>query len=418
MSFQPPSKSLTVRDYQFIALAAVVLLVLSAGLVSANLTLQGGGDFFVHWVAGRGVIFDRIDPYGEGVPARVQELVYQGPAPAGSEPYILDTPFHLLLLYFPFSLLSDSEMARALFTLILEFALFSFSYLSLRLTDWRVPRYHGLLFLLFGVFNFYSFQAVLEASPVLMLGLFYAGMLSAFRARQDEVAGALMALSFYYWEVGGLFILLFIWRAYREKRGRFFSGAGMLTFVLAAGSFLIDPNWMIPFLRAGLNNLRTEYGYSITRVLLQWLPIQNENWIWMVAVIFLVVLGYEWNVALRSDDRGFYWAACLSLAVSPLLGIRTEMEHLAVLILPFALIFSMIYDRWKRLGEFFSILFLLLNFIIPWVGFFFPSILPGQAVEEILFVFLPVSALLGLYWVRWWTIRPPRLWSDLIRRSS
>ena len=39
---------------------------------------------------------------------------------------------------FPFSLLSDRQIARAIFTLILELALFALALLSLRLTDWKL----------------------------------------------------------------------------------------------------------------------------------------------------------------------------------------------------------------------------------------------------------------------------------------
>ena len=51
----------------------------------------------------------------------------------------------------------------------------------------------------------------MEASPVLLLGLIYAGILFALRAEQDELAGALMAVSLYYWEVGGPFLILVVW---------------------------------------------------------------------------------------------------------------------------------------------------------------------------------------------------------------
>ncbi|MDO8753127.1 MAG: hypothetical protein Q7J80_04465, partial [Anaerolineales bacterium] len=102
MTFQPPSKSLTPRDYLFIALVVTIVMIVSAALVAVNLTFTGGGgDFYVHWMAGRAFLFDKIDPYTSQIPLRVQELVYAGSAQAGDEPYILDTPFHLLLLYFP-----------------------------------------------------------------------------------------------------------------------------------------------------------------------------------------------------------------------------------------------------------------------------------------------------------------------------
>ncbi|MBE0683844.1 MAG: hypothetical protein IH589_18215 [Anaerolineales bacterium] len=419
MTFQPPSKSLTPRDYQFITLVAILFLIVSAALVSANLTLKhGGGDFYVHWVASRGFIFEKTDPYSGQIPARVQELVYGDAAKPGNEPYILDTPFHLLLLYFPFSLLSDPQLARAIYTLILELALFALALLSLRLTDWEVPRYFWILFLLYCVFNFYTFQAILSASPVILLGLAYAGILLALKNDQDELAGALTAVSLYYWEVGGLFLLLISWRAYREGRGRFFAGLGMLTIVLAAISFLLYPNWIIPYLRAGMNNLRADFGFSTHEVFRYFFSAQSNLIAWIFIGSLVIALGYEWSTALTADSRKFYWTACLSLAASPLLGFRTEMEHLAILVIPLAFIFSIVQDRWQRIGNGLAIMILLVGFFAPWAVFFLGLPRLGRTAEEILFLFLPLFTVLGLYWIRWWAIRPPRVWADLANRRS
>lgn len=418
MTFQPPSKSLTPRDYQFIALVTILFLIVSTALVFANLTLQGGGDFYVHWVASRGFIFEKVDPYSGEVPARVQELVYDDSAKAGDEPYILDTPFHILLLYFPFSLLSDPQLARATYTLFLELALFTLALLSLRLTDWEAPRYFWFLFLPFCIFNFYAFQAILESSPALLLGLIYAGILLALRNNQDELAGALMAVSLYYWEVGAPFLFLVAWRAYHEGRGRVFAGFGMITFVLLAVSFLVYPNWLIPFLRAGMNNLRADFGFSIHEVFGHIFPSQSGAAVWVFIGILVIVLGYEWNAALTADSRRFYWAACLSLAASPLLGFRTEMEHLAVLVIPLAFIFAIVHDRWRRFGGGLTILLLLAVFLVPWAVYFFALPRFGQIANDVLFLFLPLFTLIGLYWIRWWAIRPPRVWADLANQKS
>ncbi|MBI3152892.1 MAG: hypothetical protein HYZ21_12210 [Chloroflexi bacterium] len=416
MTFQLPSKSLTPRDYQFIALVTILFLIVSAALVFANLTLTGGGDFYVHWVASRGFLFERIDPYSAEVPARVQQLVYDDSAKAGDEPYILDTPFHILLLYFPFSLLSDPQLARAIYTLFLELALFALALLSLRLTDWEAPRYFWVLFLLFCIFNFYAFQAILEASPVLLLGLIYAGILLALRNDQDELAGALMAVSLYYWEVGAPFLFLVAWRSYREKRGRVFAGLGMLTVVLLAISILLYPNWFIPYLRAGMNNLRADFGFSTHEIVGHIFPSQSGTAAWIFIGVLVIALGYEWSTAITADFRRFYWAACLSLAAAPLLGFRTEMEHLAVLVIPLALIFAIVHDRWRRFGNSLTILLLLAVFLVPWAIFFFALPRYAGITEEILFLFFPLFTVIGLYWIRWWAIRPPRLWADLANR--
>jgi hypothetical protein len=145
-------------------------------------------------------------------------------------------------------------------------------------------------------------------------------------------------------------------------------------------------------------------------------PSNSGIYAWVFIGILVLALGYEWNAALTSDFRRFYWAACLSLAVAPLLGFRSEMEHLSVLVIPFALIFAVIHDRWNRIGNLLTIVLWLIIFLVPWAVFFFALPLFGKISQEIVFLFLPLSTVIGLYWVRWWAIRPPRIWSDLAPR--
>jgi len=415
-TFQPPSKSLTPRDYQFIALVVIVFVGICTALVYANLTLKGGGDFYVHWVAARSFLFDKIDPYSSEVPARVQQLVYGDAAQAGGEPYILDTPFQLLPFYYIFSFLSDPQTARAIFTLILELALFALAVLSLRLTEWESPRIFTILFIFFAVFNFYTFQAIYEANPVLILGLLYVGILITYREEMDEFTGALMAFSLYYWEVGAPFLILIFLRVYYEKRTRVFAGFFMLCFILFFVSFLSYPYWVVPFLRATINNLRADFGYNIHTVFAHLWPSQGATLAWIFTGLLVITLGYEWSMARSGDFRRFYWAACLSLAAAPLLGFRTEIEHLAVLIIPLALIFAIVHDRWHRFGDGLTILLILVIFILPWTLYLFAINRFGAIAQDILFLFLPLSTLIGLYWIRWWAIRPPRILSDFASR--
>jgi hypothetical protein len=409
MTFKSPSKSLTPRDHLFIVFVAILFLLVSAALITINFKLKGGGDFYMHWAASRGFIFEKIDPYGAQIPTRVQELVYGRASKPGEKPYILDTSFHLLLFYFPFALFSDPLTARAIYTWLLQLTLIPLALISLRLTDWEVPLTFGALFAALGAFNFYSIQAIYAASPVLLLGLLYAGILFALRFEMDEIAGALIAASFYYWEVGAPFLFLIALRADREKRTGVLYGFLMLTIVSLAVSFLLYANWVIPFLRATLNNLRANFGYNLRLILADMFPAQGSLIAWIVVIIIFSVLTYEWSIARDSDFRRFYWAACLSIAAAPLLGFRTEMENLSVLVIPLALIFAIIHDRWHKISGFLTVLLMLFVFLIPWAL----SLIPTHMAQEITFLFLPLFTIVGLYWIRWWALRPPRIWTDL-----
>lgn len=49
---------------------------------------------------------------------------------------------------------------------------------------------------------------------------------------------------------------------------------------------------------------------------------------------------------------------------------------------------------------------------LPWLLYlgYLPTLRFSTA--ETLYLFLPLFTLLGLYWMRWWMIRPPRTWMD------
>lgn len=418
-SFKPPSKSLTPRDYQFIALALFGVFVFCAALLYLNLNylnpLGGGGGFYLPWAAGRAFLLEHIDPYSAYVPERVQQLAYGRAAQAGDKPYITDIPFYLLIGYVPFSLLSEPPIARAIFTLFTELALFGLAYLSLRLTEWESPPVFAALFVLFCALNFYTFQAVLEATPVLGLGFIYAGILYALHTEQDELAGGLIAISCYHWEVGGPFIILILLHAWHERRSRVLAVFAMLTMTLLVVSFLVYPNWLIPFLRATVNNLRTDFGFSTQTVLQHLWPAFGRQFAWALTILLVLALAYEWSVARGPDPRRLYWAGCLSLAAAPLLGWRSEMENLAILILPLALVFAITYERWRRIGGLLIYVLLLFVLAAPWALQYFAAQRLGPLTHDILFLFFPLFAVIGLYWIRWWALRPPRTWFDRAR---
>ncbi|MEW6402891.1 MAG: glycosyltransferase 87 family protein [Chloroflexota bacterium] len=418
-SFKPPSKSLTPRDYLFIVAVIIAFLAFSAGLIYVNLNyinpLGGGGEFYMPWKAGRAFLFDHIDPYQGYVPQEVQKLVYDRTARPGEEPYIADIPFHMLIPYALFSLIPDPQPARVIFTLFAELALLGLVYLSLRLPDWDLPPLFALLFVLFAVLNFYAFQAVLEATPILLLGFIYAGILYALRTGQDELAGALVAISCYHWEIGGPFLILIFLHAFHARRTRVLAAFAMLSLFLLVVSFLLYPNWIIPFLRAVSNTLRADFGFSTHSILSHLWPAFGDRLAWGVTIVLLIALAYEWNIARGPDPRRFYWASCLSLAATPLLGFRTEIENLAVLVLPLAFVFAITYQRWQ-LGGVLAFLLLILVFAVPWVIYYFAQPAVDQFTSEALFLFLPIVTTIGVYWIRWWAIRPPRILFDRARK--
>jgi hypothetical protein len=95
------------------------------------------------------------------------------------------------------------------------------------------------------------------------------------------------------------------------------------------------------------------------------------------------------------------------------------MDHLFPLTMPIMLVVMISRERWKKLGDGIAFLLLWFFFALPWLLFIqgVPARI-GLSKDEILFLFWPVFTVLGLLWVRWWMIRPPRTWLDSFRQKE
>ena len=253
----------------------------------------------------------------------------------------------------------------------------------------------------------------LEGSSAILLGLVYVGILLSLHIGLDELAGALMVLSSFRWEMGGPFLLFIILWVIWERRWQVFMGGGMLAFILLVVSFFLYSGWVIPFLRATWNSIQVGYGFSIHAILGKIWPDFGSTLGWVLTAVLVVLLGYEWAGARGANFHRFVWAICLTLAATPLVGFRVEMDQLVLLTMPVMLIIVVSRERWRKLGNGIAFLLLLFFFGAPWLIFSqgAPQWL-GLLDGETLFLFWPLFAFIGLYWVRWWTIRPPRTWQD------
>jgi hypothetical protein len=416
-----------------LSLIGFVAVILISVLVGVNIGLSrsvgGGGGFYSPWDGARQFLFSHVNPYNLDVALQSQQLAYGQAAAAGQNPFYLTVPFFLLPLYFPFAFISDTLFAlfpsrfvvdpsvvRGLWMFLNEGALVGTAFLVLRLVEWSPRRIFLIAFFLLSVFSFYSVSALLDGTPVILLGLLYFGILYALQTEQDELAGALLVLTFFRWEVGLLFFIIVVWRLYSEKRTRFFYGFGMLMLILLIASFLMNPGWVIPFLQSCLTDLHTAYGFTSGAVLLRLWPAFDPHLTWIIPVGLLFLLGYEWYASHGRDFHHFIWTSCLTLAITPLIGFRTDLVNLVVLFPALALIFVTVAARW-RYGYVVAGLLYLIVLLIPW-GFFMRSVIfQSQFYLDSLFLFYPLFTLVGLYWTRWWFIRPARTWLDEVRAS-
>lgn len=415
MSFQGIRKSrrwLSAEEIRLLALLLLILAILLVLNIALARILQGGEWFFLRWSGARAFLIEQIGPYSTEIAQRVQEVAYGRRAFGSEYAFVLNDPFHIVLLYTPLSLFQDFTLARGIWMLVSEAALIGTVLLAFNLSEWQPPRWLYVCLLAFGLFGYFSLNALITSTPTIVLNFLYLCILLAIRSHSDELAGALLFLVAYQWEVGSLFFLFIVVYVFVNHRWHVLAGFGMVLAILLVVSFLVYPGWGLPYIRAVLSDWYRGVNLTFGHILSIWVPDSRFSLGPMISLGLGIVVFLEWLGSVEAHFRRIVWTASLSLAATPLMGFAVFPSNHVVLILPLVLILTLVWERWTRSRMLMSFLILGLSLLIPF-GMYIQSVYVYSPLYLDLLSFLPpVATIAGLYWMRWWVLHSPRTWID------
>ncbi len=404
----------------------VVVILLSVGalvlLTRVNLAvdqqLNPGNDFVSHWVSLREFLQKGTNPYGDTAAQLAQKQAYGRLARPGEDPLRITSPLYSVVVYLPFVMIPQYAMAQAIWMTILELALVGLALLSVRLAGWRPGLVGMAVFGFFSLLWFHSVWPLLNANIMILLALAFTGALAAIKSGLDEVAGMLLAFTTIRLPVFALaLIFIVIWSA-THRRSRIITWLFGVWFLLVAFALLLMPNWLLELARQLLNPVNLQTVSTLPATLAYWLPAMGSRLGWALTGLVVVVLAVEWFVAARAEFRGFYWTVCLTLVLSQWVSLPTGPQNFIVLLPMLALVFAMLEERWPRGGRAITGLSMLGLFAGLW-ALYYNGLGTGQPQPNLaLFLPLPAYLLVTLYWVRWWAVRPPTVWFDLIYQQE
>lgn len=402
------------RTLSLVAILFSIFLVLAVfgGLVWAN-TLYvraqpAEKQFLVPWLAARTYLTYGLSPYDEAAAQRAQIVYYGRLAAEDEDPLRLAIPLPVVFVYFPFAFLNDYALARGLWMTLGEMALAATALLTLSLTGWKPRRFLIPLVILFGVLSVYAFIPLRGGGPAPFVALGLLGALAALRAERDETAGALLALSLLEPRMAPVFLLFLFWRATAQRRWRVWFGFLMTAGFFTLLAFLLIPSWFLPYLRNAISHSRYDPGVSVAALLADWWPAFGLRLSLGLTALLGLFLFLEWRALPGKDFRHVLWTASLTLAVGPLLGLPVALDGHLLLLLPLILLLAVAAERWRGArAAFVSGGILVALFALLWLA---------AGSLHALFLLPPFLLLIGLYWMRWWAIRPPRTWVETLPR--
>jgi hypothetical protein len=366
----------------------------------------GGESFLPVWKAAQNYAVFGVSPYEEQTLNDIQFLLHKRPAYDGESLTRVDLPFYTLLTFIPIATIQDFAIARALWMLINQLLLVVFIIIGFRLIAHKPPIFFPALFAIAAVFWAGGVFSIISGDLyVLNFVLVFAALLALHRGI-DEAAGAFLALATFCIEPSILLIAFILFWAYTAKRWRVWSGLLMALIILIAAAFLMLPSWGLGFARTlYLTLFKGGALFTVFDIFEGWWLGAGSRIAWGWIILLAILLGVEWAQSRRRDQRWMVWTSALTIACTPLIGLPIQTLEYTLMLFPLMVFAAMVYERWGRLGLALGSGTVIAFFIGTWA-----LIAAGSSV------IFPIASMMIvlLYWVRWWAVRPPRVWVDTL----
>lgn len=382
-------------SYSWIFLIPLVLALIFA-MVWINLQwiafFPQESEFFYNWQITRGFIFDHTNPY----------LPDNG--------YIFTSPFPVLVLYFPFALIENNEIAQAIWITVLQLAIAIFTYQSIRNASWKINLWQMSAILAFALLWFPAASIYIRGSEAAILAVFFSTTLIAIHKDRDELAGVFLTLSALQLRFTFLSVLLvLLWIASQRRWLSIFWAAITLIFTSGIGMIFL-PSWPIDFFWATLRQVDFSLGRTIIETTTRWWPGIGMQVGWGIVILSTLILVIEWWLVWGKNTKRLTWTLALTWVIAIWIGFETDIDQVFLLLFPIIIIFAAWDRRWGRSGLVFS--WIIMALLLPSLWWSFVSF--GQrniseASNPILMIGFPLLVFIGLYWVRWWYLRPEYL---------
>ena len=366
--------------------------------------------FYVYWESLRNLILYKISPYSVEISIKIQnhysiELLQEKPFD-----YNVSYPLYGGILFLPFALINDYAIARAMWTIFLECCLASSIWFCMRITCWRPGIAIRIWIFICTFIWFFCVVPLITGHIIVLVSLFTLLSILAISEKYDELAGISLTLTTIIPQVACiLWLFLGIW-AFFQKRWKLLIWMIGSLIVLAGSASLIIPDWILQYIRVLRSIFSLKYIHNPIDIFKEAWPGIGAVFGIILAFLSILILAIEWWLARKGSSRRFIWTVSLTLVVTQWSGIPTNPSYFVILLLPMFVIYSTIYEHWDRKARWFIIglsVMMSAGFWIPFINRFNPAmVLKNYPIHYFL---LPLLLVIGLYWIRWWTLRPQKI---------
>jgi len=335
----------------------------------------------------------------------------------GETPYFGDfsLPLSSMLFLAPFGLMESLE-ARAIWMTLLEVSAILLGFFSLRLVKWKVSVFKAGFLCVFSLFWYYGLRSILSGQISLIVAVLLVLSIYSMIQKLDIIAGLCLAVSLIKPTMAIVLVFFILFWSISTKRKEVVWSFLLATLALILASFALFPEWLVDWFIQSANFIRDSRSLdSPLSILANSMPGLSKPMTIFFYSSIIVYMVIEWILVMKKDDRWFLWTAMLTIVISNLAGYRSGIDHFVLMLPVIFLILQAWESRSQSNRQFLTILVCLFFSVGFWSYFYFTD----QIFSEPLWVYfvLPVFCLMGLWWTRWWFIRPSRLYVEELAQT-
>ncbi len=354
------------------------------------------------------LFFKGISPYSKEISSILVNYFSARDITLSSYDFIFQLPIYQLVIYLPFSLITDPSWSLSIWLTINQCLFLLCGVSCIQMFKWKPRNWFLFSFLGIILISFFGISNYIDTNSSFFQLFFFIAGLKLFSSEKYILAGLFLGLATidpFNFFIPILFVLAFL--VNRKQTEPIFWFIISITLLTISG-LIFDSSWILKFLR----NIFLEGSFypfiDYNHALLNWISkLLSGDLVKMIPILLGIWIILEYSRLPKQSSNHLVWILCLIICINPFIIMR-ETNYASVLYLLPIIFIAYLWENHSS-GLINKVIFGILSLsvvVLPFLTMLFPVSFNFLANFHSINLINSFLIIIILYWIRWWVIKP------------